>query len=115
LFAIQGQAFPYWITGWNYVGQGGELALLNNDNAFTYSLLNMGFQFERGFGPGHMECSVKHMRGIDGFEQIKEFLKTSKMDVEPFRKAFPLRSRLVNRWWDRAFIEKMAEEPFPAA
>jgi hypothetical protein len=112
-FVATHDEFPYWITGWNYTGFNGnfrDLFLSNNDNGFGYSLGRLGFSFRPLCGPGSMGFAAGHMSTLEHFDEVHAFLEAYSADVEPKMPGFPLKPRIIRRWWLASVTEGVQSE-----
>lgn len=95
--------WPYWLTGWNYVGMNGNPSWpfeATNLSGFYWSLIAFGFP---GLG-SQMDFERRFMLSRDHFKEIAGFLDSFKVDIEPFSPQLPTRPRLTRRWWDQQYL-----------
>lgn len=99
--SAKARPFPYWLLGWNYVGFNGNPAHPfegNNLNGFVHSLRNLGIQFNN-YG-SDIAWEMKAMTSMKGFDELKDILTQSPIDIEPHDTRFPQKPQLTRRWWD---------------
>tara|TARA_B100000315_G_scaffold105833_1_gene97067 strand:- start:506 stop:1246 length:741 start_codon:yes stop_codon:yes gene_type:complete len=109
-----GEAFPYWIFGWNYVGMNNDPtypALLPRGQ-FQYSLQMMGYDVPAADYYRSQEWEKVNMSSVEGYRVLKSALdQTATADIEPVWRALPQRPRLTRRWWDREFLMQETSTP----
>lgn len=103
----RGDPFPYWLTGWQLVGEIGnptEVVCGSNGNSFVYSLRSLGYRDKRVEGLPLSEWEEKLMSSARDFLSMNEALTTCQHDIEPFCPSMPKKPRLCRKWWDHDLI-----------
>lgn len=99
-FEARREVFPYWLFGWNYLNprpDSHEIVLINNQQ-FSHSLLNMGFQLPAWDAVPADAWREQNMSSLSGFQAIKRTLDG--LDhCEPKDPRFPFQPTLCRRWW----------------
>jgi hypothetical protein len=105
------RSFPYWLTGWNFVGFNRDPAYpcLQNVAQFRHALAHMGliesadaWEYNRA-----NSWEQKWMSDHEGFYRLSSILATYPEDIGPWFEIIPgLGSppRLCRKWWDRQYI-----------
>jgi hypothetical protein len=107
LFAGVGECYPYWLFGWNYLnpGKDGCDPFLINDQQFLHSLDYLGMAVPSFDANAASLWREANMKSFQGYQTIAEFLAKCR-ECEPFDPQFPLRPRLVKKWWDKTVFER---------
>ena len=102
----QGDSFPYWLLGWNFVGMNGDNThpCLINNQQFKHALNHLGFKVPAWEHDSARVWEEKNMRGLDAFQKLKKDYYLKAPDIEPKSERFPMSPRLCKRWWDRQLI-----------
>ena len=107
ILEAQEEIFPYWLSGWNFVGMGfdpNHPVLLNNQQ-FLFSLNAFGFNVPCVEADKADVWKRNNMSSLNGFRKLNDQL--SALDrCEPKSKRFPYKPRLCRSWWD---IEHLQE------
>jgi len=102
-----GHTFPYWLTGWQLVGETGnptEVICGSNSNSFVYSLNNLGYKDKRVASLPLSEWEKCLMTTAQDFLTLNEALRQCPCDIEPFYPSMPHKPRLCRKWWDCELI-----------
>lgn len=98
----QGEMFPYWFLGWNYLNprpNTHEIIMINNQQ-FSHSLQSMGFHLPTFEARLAEEWRRKNMTSSSGYLTIKDAI--DRLDhCEPKNTRFPYKPILCRRWWDQ--------------
>lgn len=102
----EGDSFPYWLLGWNFVGMNGDYTYpcLINNQQFKHALNHLGFRVPAFEYDSARIWEEKNMRGLDAFQKLKKDFYLKSPDIEPKSESFPMAPRLCKRWWDRQLI-----------
>lgn len=113
-----GEEYPYWLFGWNYIGtnKGTYDPSRINNQQFLHSLDYFGLNVSAYDAQAVHVWRGAMMTNFNGYKEISHFLASCR-ECEPFDPQFPLRPRLVKRWWDSTFFEKnkdfIRQRPLP--
>lgn len=100
------EEYPYWLLGWNIVGQNHECqAFCGNNGEFVWGLSNIGFNISAGDYSRSMRWREENMTTLSGYQKLSELLRRNTLDIEPRNPIFPTKTRLTRRWWDEALIK----------
>lgn len=95
----QGNRFPYWIFGWNYLNPGNaahEIIVLG-EQQFCFSLRTVGVPIPGSSG-WEEKWKDQNLSTYDGYISIRNLLR-SRSDCEPKFAQFPFQPKLCRRWW----------------
>lgn len=102
-----GEAFPYWLLGWNYVGMNFDetYPCLMSNQQFRFSLKRFGFDIPASDYDAAKQWERVNMMTLSGFVSLQTTVYSRCADIEPRSVHSPGIPRLCKRWWDRKFIQ----------
>ena len=102
---LQGDAFKYWMLGWNYIGFNKnemEPTFAGNLQSFYWSLINMKLP---GFVNFPQELFLKKcMTGHAAFMKLQAALDEYPFEIEPKHLVFSA-PRLTRCWWNHSILD----------
>jgi len=107
VYSAKGEAFPYWLLGWNFVGfnfDSTHPCIINNQQ-FKFALVAMGFSVPAADYYQANAWDEKFMKSVEGFRYLKKEIYDQAPDIEPISEAFPEKPRLCKKWWDKELIK----------